>query len=593
MFHGHLERVRLCMSMPLHGDDEHMHTTQYDVPRRWCVAFIVHASSHSEEAVTDTPSATLGQNPDEPWDVVVIGAGVTGMFQLLVFRRAGLKVRVLEAGGGVGGTWYWNRYPGARLDSESYSYQYLFDDEFLQSASWKERFAAQPDLERYFNDFADHFDLRRDIAFDTRVESMVFDEETRTWGVHTDRGSVLHARWVVTATGILSAPIHPDIPGRDRFRGEVHHTGLWPQEGVDFTGKRVAVIGTGASGIQLIPVIAESAERLTVFQRTPNWAVPLRNEPLRDEDMAAVRSQYPDIIERTRTTFGGFLHDHPDASYHEDDEEQRLANFEAWYAGPGFSKWFGIYREIMMDADANKAFSDFVAAKIRSRVHDPAVADLLIPSDHGFGLRRVPCETNYYETYNRDDVELVSVKQSPIVEFTETGLRTADAEYDVDIVITATGFDAFTGALSRIDIRGVGGISLRDEWSKGPRTYLGLQVAGFPNLLINGGPHGKSGIGNGPRCSEPVVWWLGRLLAYMRDNGLTRIEPDEGAEKEWTAAVNASVEGSLASSVSFYDKGDNVPGKAHAYVAYAGPLPDFVRRMEDLEGSGYPGFVLS
>jgi cation diffusion facilitator CzcD-associated flavoprotein CzcO len=545
--------------------------------------------------MTDTAPTLAGQATGDTgttYDVLIVGAGITGMYQLHVLRQKGLRIRVLEAAGGVGGTWYWNRYPGARLDSESYTYQYIFDEKLLSESVWTELFAGQPDLERYFNDFADRFDLRRDIQLNTRVESIVFDEAQNLWTLHTAEGEDFRSRFVVCATGILSAPNYPVQPGLDTFRGELYHTGTWPHEAVDFTGKRVAVIGTGASGVQVIPRIAETAAHLTVFQRTPNWAVPLRNRPISPEELERIRGEYPEIVRKLQSSSNGFLHDWDPTPFSEVSEEERLARYELAWSQPGFAKWFGVYREIATDPEANRTYSEFVARKIRERVNDPAIAAELIPTDHPFGTKRVPCETDYYEAYNRDNVSLVPLAKNPIIEFTETGLRTADGPMDFDMIVLATGFDAFTGALSRINIRGTGGQTLRDKWLAGPQTYMGVQVAGFPNLFINGGPHGKGGIGNSPRCSEPLIWWIGDLLAYMREKGHTRVEAEAEAEKEWTAHVNETAP-SMASKVKSYSFGDNVPGKPHVYVAYSGTLPDFVERLTRVVAAGYEGFSLS
>jgi cation diffusion facilitator CzcD-associated flavoprotein CzcO len=543
----------------------------------------------TQTEVEPLPAATDAST----YDVVIIGAGLTGLAQLHAVRGAGLSVVVLEAGGGVGGTWYWNRYPGCRLDSESYTYQYAFDDDLLAETNWSELFASQPELERYYNTVADRLQLRSHIRLNTRVESMVWDEATRVWTLRTDAGAVVRSRFVITATGILSAPNYPPLPGIERFKGELYHTGTWPQSEVDFTGKRVAVVGTGASGVQIIPVAAQTAGHLTVFQRTPNWAVPLRNEPLTDEDRQRLKAEYPAIFERLRSTSNGFLHDWGTPLPADISDMERLAVFEAAWNGPGFSKWFGLPRDIAVNPAVNRLFCEFVANKIRERVHDPKVAEMLIPKDHLFGTKRVPCETAYFEAYNRPNVELISLADNPILEYTETGFRTAAGDLDFDMIVLATGFDAFTGALTRIDIRGVDGLSLRDKWAPGPKTFLGLQVAGFPNLFINGGPHGKGGIGNSPRASEPVIPWLVELLLALREKGYTRIEADVEAEEEWTAHVNELVVNSLAKDVRSYSYGDNVPGKAHTYIAYAGSLVDFVERLADIAENGYKGFQLS
>lgn len=551
-------------------------------------------SAEIEDRMTRAAAPSTVDRADAPYyEVVIIGAGVTGLSQLHALREHGVSVRLLEAGGGIGGTWYWNRYPGCRLDSESYTYQYAFDDDLLDSTVWTEVFAGQAELERYYNGVADRFGLREDIQCDTRVQSMVFDEQTHSWTLHTEAGELFRAHVVITATGILSAPNFPSVPGREKFRGEFLHTSLWPQEPVDFTGKRVAVIGTGATGIQIIPQVAKTAGELTVFQRTPNWAVPLRNRPIAEDEMGRIKADYPAIFDRLRSTSNGFLHDWDPASVLAMTPEERIARFELAWSGTGFTKWFGLNREIATSMEANRLFCDFVASKIRSRVDDPAVAAKLIPTDHLFGTKRVPCETEYFETYNRDNVTLVSLADDPILEYTEKGLRTAQGELELDMIVLATGFDAFTGALSRIDIRGVEGLSLQDKWKDGPKTFLGLQVHGFPNLIINGGPHGKGGVGNSPRCSEPVIPWIVELLRHMADNGLQEIEADADAEATWTDSVYASTVGTLAEATRSYSFGDNVPGKPRVYLAFTGTLPDFVQQLKQIEADGYPGFHLS
>jgi cation diffusion facilitator CzcD-associated flavoprotein CzcO len=538
-------------------------------------------------------SGDVAARERQQYDVVIVGAGITGLYQLHVVRQLGLSVRLLDAAGGIGGTWYWNRYPGCRLDSESYTYQYLFDEDLLAETVWTEVFASQPELERYINKFADRFDLRRDIQLNTRVTSMIFDEAGNDWTLYTETGEIIGARFVISATGILSAANFPALPGREEYKGELYHTGLWPNEPVDFAGKRIAVIGTGASGVQIIPIVAAGAEHLTVFQRTPNWAVPLRNSPLGEEALEDIRAEYPDIIARVRSTSNGFLHDWDQTPYASVSEEDRLARYEEIWNAPGFAKWFGTYRDIAIDAEANRTYSEFVAGKIRARLVDPEVAAELIPTDHPFGTKRVPCETNYYEAYNRPNVSLIPLARNPILAYTETGLLTADGPLDFDMIILATGFDAFTGALSRIDIRGSGGVTLRDKWKAGPETYMGIQVPGFPNLLINGGPHGKGGIGNSPRCSEPLIHWIAQLLAYLRDNGYVRIEAQSDYAEEWTDKVGEMAAKSLAATVPNYSFGDNIPGKPHVYVAYPGPLPEFVERLDETAAHGYPGFQLS
>ena len=546
--------------------------------------------------IATRPDVSGGQ-PDEAgvrsYDVVIVGAGLTGMYQLKLVRELGRSVRVIEAGSGVGGTWYWNAYPGARLDSESHSYQYSFDEELLEEWRWKEMFAGQPELESYYNHVADKLDLRRDIDFDTRIESMVFDEETNSWTLHSTTGEVYRARFVIMATGILSDPNFPRIPGLDRFEGEWYHTSLWPKDKqIGFEGKRIAVIGTGATGVQVIPEVAKTAGHLTVFQRTANWAVPLRNRPLSDDDMAAIRAGYQDMFPYLRQTFSGFLHSWDPVKSTEVAPEVRDARYEEAFHSPGFTKWIGLYNDLAYDAEANKVYCEFLAEKIRERVNDPEIAEKLIPNDHYFGTKRVPCETNYYETYNKDNVDLILLKENPIKEFTEKGVLTEQGEVEVDTIIFATGFDAFTGALNKIDIRGLGGQTMRDKWKDGPHTYMGMQVAGFPNLFIEGGPHGKGGHGNGPRCSEPVVEWVTKVVDDFFTKGWNRIDADPEAEAVWTKQVADTAAGTLQATAKSIFFGDNIPGKPRVYVAYIGSLPEFVQNLENARDDDYRGFLV-
>src|SRR5690349_18631581 len=438
-----------------------------------------------------SPAVPNGTSTDTAtdFDAIVIGAGVSGLYQLYRARELGLKTRVFEAGTAVGGTWYWNRYPGARFDSESWTYGYSFSQELLDEWDWDEHFAAQPETERYLNYVADKFDLRRDIQFNSRVKAAHYQEDTRNWDVILEDGRKYTARFLITAVGVLSAATMPTIPGVATFEGQSCHTHYWPKEEVKFEGKRVAVIGTGATAVQAITEIAKTVGHLTVFQRTPNWCAPLHNSPIDAAMQARIKATYAEIFARCRASFGCFIHDADPRKALEVSAEEREALFEKLYREPGFGIWMGNFRDVLVDREANATITEFMRRKIRERVKDPTVADKLIPTNHGFGTRRVALESGYYEVYNQPNVRLVDLRETPIERITPTGVATRDAHYDLDMIIYATGFDAITGAFDRIDIRGRGGRRLRDKWADGPRTYLGLSMEGFPNLFTLVGPH--------------------------------------------------------------------------------------------------------
>ena len=522
------------------------------------------------------------------YDVVVIGAGISGLYQLHRLRELGLRVRVLEAGTGVGGTWYWNRYPGARFDSESYSYGYSFSQELLDEWHWTEHFSPQPETLRYLEFVADKFDLRRDIQFKSRVTAAHYSDETRSWDVALENGSRLAARFLITAVGPLSAPTMPRIPGVESFRGQSCHTARWPHEGVDFAGKRVAVIGTGATGVQTIQEVAKTAGHLTVFQRTPNWCAPLHNGRIGEAEMREIRAGYPEIFRRCQETFACFLHTPDPRATHEVTPEEREAFFEKLYGEKGFGIWQGNFRDVLVDRKANALLSDFVARKIRERVKDQAIAEKLIPKNHGFGTRRVPLETRYYEVYNQPNVTLVDIAETPIERITPTGIKTSDADYAFDIIIYATGFDAITGSFDRIDIRGAGGLKLKDKWQGGPKTYLGVQVEGFPNMLMLMGPH--TALGNIPRSIEYNVDWVTGLIRHMHEHGLTRVEARPEGVKAWTDHVVALGEGMLSNEVDSWMTGinRNVDGKQVRTVArYSGSAPAYRARCDEVAATGY------
>ena len=540
-------------------------------------------------------STPIHRNTDrkETCDVVVIGAGVAGLCALYRLRELGLRVRVFEQGSDVGGVWYWNRYPGARFDSESYTYCYSFSKALLEEWSWRERFAAQPEVLEYLRHVTDRFGLRRDIRFRTTVTAARFDEGDNAWVVMTDDGGQTRATYLISAAGALSAHQLPDIEGIADFDGLSCHTARWPEDGVDFAGKRVGVIGTGATGVQVIQTIASEAAHLTVFQRTANYCVPQRNAPLSDDERRDIRQRYPEILATCRESYGGFIHTFDPRSGHDVSESEREAKFEALWAQPGFAFWFGNFRDLMTDADVNAWASDFLRDKIRRRVRDPAVARKLLPT-HPFGTKRVPLENGYYEVYNRGNVELVDLRECPIERITASGVQTAEGQHALDVLVFATGFDAVTGALSRIDVRGIGGMSLSDKWRNGPATYLGMQAEGFPNLFMIAGPHNATNLCNAVRCTERNVDWIARCITYLRANGYTRIVPTPDAEAAWTVHVQEAADATLLGAMTdswFF--GANTPGKPRAVSIYAGGARAYREHCEDVAARDYDGFALS
>ena len=522
-------------------------------------------------------------------DVIVIGAGVAGLYQLYRLRELGLRVQVFEAGSDVGGTWYWNRYPGARFDSESWSYGYSFSAELLQEWEWPEHFAAQPDTLRYLNFVADKFDLRRHIRFGCRVVAACFDDASDRWTITLETGEQASAPLLVTALGPLSAYTLPDIPGRDDFRGQAFHTARWPREGVSLAGKRVGIIGTGATAIQVIQTIAAEVGSLTVFQRTPNWAAPLHNRRITAEEQRRIKASYAEIFERCRQTATCFIHQTDPRRALDVSAEEREAFWEKLYAEPGFGIWVGNFADVLTDRRANALASEFAARKIRQRVRDPAVAEKLIPRDHGFGTRRLPLESGYYEAYNRDNVRLVDINETPIECITADGLRTTADSFDLDVLVYATGFDGVTGPYDRIDIRGPGGRRLKDDWAGGvPRTYLGMLIDGFPNLLMVLGPH--TARGNIPRNIEEIVDWLTGLVAFMKRNGHRRVETRTEEVDRWVAEVELAVEGLLFAEVNSWQTGinRNVEGRqVRRVLGYYGGAVEYRRRTDEVAAQGY------
>ena len=542
--------------------------------------------------MSDVPPGDPGAHR---FDALIIGAGISGLYQLYRLRELGCSVRVFEAGGGVGGTWYWNRYPGARFDSESYSYGYSFSEDLLQEWEWRERFSPQPENLRYLETVADKFDLRRDIEFNSRIARAVFDESACEWKIETSDGRRARATFLITAVGPLSAPTLPNYPGMETFRGESHHTAEWPHEPVSFEGKRVGVVGTGATGVQVIQEVAKTAGHLTVFQRTPNYCAPLGNGLIGAEEQQRIKASYGEIFARCRETHGAFLHGADPRKTLEVSAGEREAFWEALYGQPGFGIWMANFSDILTDPAANALITEFIQGKIRERVKDPATAEKLTPRDHGFGTRRVPLETGYYEVYNQDNVELVDIRESPIERVTSSGIETRDSAHDLDFIIYATGFDAITGSFDRIEIRGENGRTLKEKWSDGPRTYLGLQTAGFPNLLTLVGPHNAATFCNIPRCIEQNVEWTTDLIRHMRERNLRRVSATEAAEDAWTRHVYEIASLTLISKTESWFTGvnQNLPEKKRTFYAYAGGSPAYRQRCDDVAARGYEGFVLA
>jgi cation diffusion facilitator CzcD-associated flavoprotein CzcO len=505
---------------------------------------------------------------------------------------------VLEGSPDLGGTWYRNRYPGARFDSESYTYGYSFSRELLNEWHWKERFSGQPENLRYLNYVTDKFDLRKYMQFNARVLAAQFDEAQHIWRLRVDDGRELTCRFVILAIGLLSTPTLPRLEGIDSFKGRSFHTFYWPHEPVEMAGKRVAIIGTGATAIQIIGEIADKVGELTVFQRRPNWAAPLNNGPISNEEMADIRSRYDDIFAACARSPGGFEHEPDRRGFHEVTREERLALWDKLYGEPGFGIWLSNFREIFTDEAANAEFSAYIADRIRRRVKDPVTAEKLIPKDHGFGVQRVPLETHYYEAYNRDNVHLVDIGETPLERVTETGLRTSARDYDFDIIIYSTGFDAITGAYDQIDITGIGGERLYDKWKDGPATFLGMLVHGFPNLLMPTGPQSGSASTNFPRGIETGVGWCTDLLEYMWDRGYISADPTLAAQERWSAHVTKMYAIMLMRKAKSWFTGynSNVPGHEHGkvrYFVYNGGTPKYVAAINDAVARGYEDIVFT
>ena len=543
--------------------------------------------------VSSMPDASHGPAPRQ-LDVAIVGGGLAGLYAIHRLRGMGLKVRAYEAGSGVGGTWFWNRYPGARCDVESLEYSYSFSDELQQEWKWPERYGTQPEILKYINHVADRFDLRRDVQLNTRIKSALFDSKASEWTLKTDTGEEVRTRYCVMAAGNLSTPRVPDFKGIHDFKGKWYHSGLWPHEGVDFSGLRVGVIGTGSSGVQMIPIIAQQARHLTVFQRTANFSLPARNGPMETERESRHKADYP---ARRRAAYdtpfaiGGYPK--PTQSALQVSEEERNASYESKWQEGGSISYLYTYTDLLVNKDSNDTASEFARNKIRGIVKDQKVAELLAPKDHPIGTKRLCLDTNYYETYNRPNVTLVDVRSDPIQEITATGVRTAAQDFELDAIVFATGFDAMTGALREIDVRTSEGAALRDHWEGGPLTYLGLMVSGFPNMFVVTGP-GSPGVKTQMIASiEQHVDWIADAIGHMRQQSLDRIEPTPQAESEWVEHVNQVADSTLYPLANSWYMGANIPGKPRVFMPYVGGFDRYKRHCDEVAAKGYEGFTLT
>ncbi|MDN4987762.1 NAD(P)/FAD-dependent oxidoreductase [Bradyrhizobium sp. WYCCWR 13022] len=539
-----------------------------------------------------SPAQASQAQATEAYDVVVVGAGFAGMYMLHRLRGLGFSARVLEQGGGVGGTWYWNRYPGARCDVESMQYSYSFSEELQQEWDWSEHYAPQAEILKYANHVADRFDLRRDIQFDTRVEGAVFDERAQRWAVTTSDGKTFQAQFVVLATGCLSNARKPDIKGLENFKGPVYHTGNWPHEDVDFAGLRVGLIGTGSSGIQSAPIIAAQAKHLTVFQRTANFSIPARNALLTGEERDTFRKKYPEIRKFAREVArNGIYAEQPDRGALDDSDEARNSKYASRWERGGLTFMY-VYNNLGLDRAANDTAADFVRGKIAEIVKDPETAKLLQPNSHPIGTKRICIDTDYFATFNRPNVTLVDIKTDPIEEITPNAVRVAGRDHEVDALVMATGFDAMTGSVAKIDISGRGGQTLNQKWAEGPKTYLGLMSAGFPNLFVITGPGSPSVLSNMIVSIEQHVDWIADCLAHIRKQGLATMEARGDAEERWVAHVNEVAHGTLYPQANSWYMGANIPGKPRIFMPYIGGVGVYRRICDDVAAKGYEGFVM-
>jgi cation diffusion facilitator CzcD-associated flavoprotein CzcO len=522
------------------------------------------------------------------FNAVIVGAGFAGLYALYRLRKMGLSVRLFDDGAGVGGTWHWNRYPGARCDTESLQYSYQFSEALQQEWDWSERYATQPEIEKYLNHVADRFDLRRDIQLNTRVDEIDLDETSGRWIVETNDGKRVSATFVIMATGCLSSPMTPRIDGLESFAGPAYHTGRWPDEDIDFTGLRIGVLGSGSTAMQVVPLVAEEAQKVFVFQRTANYAVPAWNGPLDPEYVRNFKANYAENRRLAKQLVSGFLCHYNDKSALEVSVEERDREYERRWLDGGIG-YLGAFTDITSNDEANRTAADFIHRKIRSIVKDPAVAELLVPNSI-VGCKRLCVHAEYYGTFNRDNVTLVDVKTTPIDRITAQGVVVGDDEYPLDALILATGFDAMTGALNKIDIRGRDGLKLTDKWREGPRAYLGVASAGFPNLFIVTGPGSPSVLTNMIPTIEQHVDFIADCITHMRENALTAIEPDVEAEDSWVAYNDEVAHQTLRYDCASWYLGSNIPGKKRVFMPFVAGLPAYIRKCEEVVAAGYKGF---
>ncbi|MDN5723313.1 MAG: NAD(P)/FAD-dependent oxidoreductase [Corynebacterium sp.] len=543
-------------------------------------------TAYAPTEASATPSIEL--------DALIIGAGVSGLYQLHQLREQGLRVRAYDTASDVGGTWYWNRYPGARFDSEAYIYQYLFSEELYKNWTWSQRFPGQPEIERWMHYVADSLDLRRDIQFSTTITSAHFDEAAGRWLVRTDRGETISTQFLITCAGMLSAPMSSVFAGQEDFRGAIFHTSRWPKDGADLAGKRVAVIGVGATGIQVIQTIADTVEHLKVFIRTPQYALPMKNPSFDESDVAAYKERFEELKATLPHTFSGFEYDFEHA-WADLTPEQRHQVLEEIYENGSLKLWLASFGEMFFDEEVSEDISEFVRRKMRARLQDPHLCDLLIPTDYGFGTHRVPLETNYLETYHRPNVEAIGVRDNPITRIVPEGLVLADGTlHEVDVIVMATGFDAGTGSLTRIDIRGRNGRELKDDWNRDIRTTMGLMVHGYPNMLTTGAPLAPSAaLCNMTTCLQQQTEWISECIRYMRAHDHTVIEPTQAGEDEWVAHHDETANATLVSKTNSWYNGANVPGKPRRVLSYIGGVGTYREKTLAAAAAGYTGFQLS